>query len=50
MIGGPKRHVFGSVLGFFKVAIGGFMSHVENASSWGDEGWCRIGSLSLVIN
>ena len=35
MIGGPKRHVFGSVLGGFKETIDGFMSHVENSSSWG---------------
>ena len=36
-VGGPKSHVFGSVLGGFKVTIGSFMLHVENSSSWG--GW-----------
>ena len=36
MLGGPTCHVFGSVLGGFKETIGGFVSHVENSSSWGD--------------
>jgi len=32
------------------LVIGGFMSHVENSSSWGDWGWRKIRSLSSVIN
>ena len=35
---GGNCHVFGSVLGGFKETIDGFMSHVENSSSWGDGG------------
>ena len=35
---GGKCHVLGSVLGGFKERIDGFMSHVENSSSWGDGG------------
>ena len=35
MTGGPKSHVFGSVLGGFKEPFDGFMSHVENSWSWG---------------
>ena len=45
MTGGPKCQFFGSVLGVFKEAIDGFMSHVENSSLWGDGGWGRTGSL-----
>ena len=30
-----KSHVFGSVLGGFIETLDGFMSHVENSSSWG---------------
>ena len=36
--GRPKSHVFGSVLGGFIETLDGFMSHVENSSSWGDGG------------
>ena len=38
MTGRPKSHVFGSVLGSFKETNDGFMSHVENSSSWGGGG------------
>ena len=42
MIGGPKRHVFGSVLGGFFETTGGFMSHVESSSSWGMGGGVEL--------
>ena len=42
MIGGPKSHVFGSVLGGFKETIDGFMSHVEKSSSWGMGGGVEL--------
>ena len=35
MTGRPKSHVFHSVLGGFIETFNGFMSHVENSSSWG---------------
>ena len=35
MTGRPKSHVFRSVLGGFIETFDGFMSHVENSSSWG---------------
>ena len=35
MTGRPKSHVFGSVLEGFIETLDGFMSHVENSSSWG---------------
>ena len=48
MTGRPKSHVFRSVLGGFIETFDGFMSHVENSSSWGDGGSCRTGPLDTL--